>query len=97
MTIAMHDVITKGDGHIEADIGSEILIMRVESGKYFSMDGVAQKIWAAIDGLTQVRSIITQQLEAYNVDRQVAEAETLAFLNDLLEQKLIERVEDVSA
>lgn len=91
--MTLNDRIAKSDGSIEANTGSEVLIMRVDSGCYFSMDGVAKGIWAAIDGPTPIRQIIDEQIKAYDSDSQLTESETLAFLSDLLEHKLIERVE----
>ena len=95
MSVSLDDIVRKSDGPIEADTGSEILLMTVQSGRYFSMDGVAKGIWLLINGLTPVRQIIEKQLENFEVDRQVCEDETLSFLNDLFEKKLIERVEGI--
>jgi len=93
MTLALTDIIAKRDDQMEADIGAETLMMRVESGRYYSVDGPAQAIWTAIDGKTPVAGVVEALLERYDADRATCEAETIAFMNELLDQKLITRIE----
>lgn len=94
MTIGIRDTIAKCDDQMEADIGAETLMMRMDSGRYYSVDGPAQSIWAAIDGPTRVESIVELLLERYDVDRETCETQTLALLDDLLAQQLITRLND---
>lgn len=97
MPVSLDDFVRKGERQIETDVGDETLLMMVESGRYFSMDGVAREIWAGIGEATSVRAIIEKQIENFEVDPLRAEAEILALLNDLLEHGLIECVQDPTA
>ena len=93
MALSLTDILAKRDDQMEADIGAETLMMRIESGRYYSVDGPAQAIWAAIDGKSPVAGIVEALLDRYDADPATCEAETLAFLNDLLNQNLITRIE----
>lgn len=92
MNLTTHDVIVKRDDQMEASIGSETLVMRVDSGYYYSVDETGQAIWAAIEGPTPVNAIVEALLDQYDVEQETCETETLTFLNDLLAQNLINRL-----
>lgn len=89
MNLTIHDVVAKRDDQVEADIGSETLLMRVDSGRYYSVEETGRAIWTIIDGRTPVKAIVEALLEQYDVDRETCEAQTLSFLDDLLAQNLI--------
>lgn len=74
---------------MEAELGAETLMMRVETGCYFSVQGSAQFIWAAIDGKRSVGDIVDLLMERYEVDRAACEAQTIDFLKQLAAQDLV--------
>ncbi|OSQ53519.1 PqqD family peptide modification chaperone [Marivita geojedonensis] len=92
MKLSLHDIIEKREHQLEADIGPETLMMRVESGHYFSVEETGQAIWRSIEGSTSVSGIIDLLLAEYDVDRGICEVQTMSFLNDLLDHGLIIRV-----
>lgn len=89
MAVHLGDIVTKSDNHMEADIGSETLMMSVGRGRYYSVEETAQTIWSLIEKRSSVDSIVDALLEKYDVDRETCETETLLFLNALLDQNLI--------
>lgn len=91
MILTPKSFVAKSDDQMEANLGAETLMMRVESGQYFSVDETAHTIWGMIDGPTPVSAIIRTLLERYDVDPETCERQTLSFLDDLLTQKLIFR------
>lgn len=87
--VTLNDTVEKNVGHTEADIGAETLMMQVSSGRYYSVDGPAQTIWANIEGPTSVNGLVDLLLTRFDVDRETCEAETIAFLKDLHSNKLV--------
>ncbi|SDK67316.1 Coenzyme PQQ synthesis protein D (PqqD) [Aliiruegeria lutimaris] len=94
MHLSLDDIVTKRAGQMEADIGAETLMMRIDSGRYFSVSETGLAIWREMDGEVRVSSIVDALLGTYDVGRMECEAETLRFLNDLMTHDLIERVQD---
>ena len=89
MSISIAGIVTKRDDNLASSIGDETLMMRIDSGRYYSIDGSGKAIWDAIDGPTPVESIIHLLTTRYEVDREPCELQTLAFLADLVEHNLI--------
>ncbi|MDU8913530.1 lasso peptide biosynthesis PqqD family chaperone [Aestuariicoccus sp. MJ-SS9] len=97
MTVTLDDIIVKKSGQMEANIGSETLMMSVDLGRYYSVSEVGQAIWQEIDRPIRVSSIVDVLMRSYDVERTACEEETLRFLNDLMDQHLIDRVDDTGA
>lgn len=70
-------------------IDSEVILMNVDSGAYFTLNEVGSSIWQGIvDGKSQ-EQIIACIVDEYAVDAQTARSETLTFLERLLSEKII--------
>lgn len=71
-------------------VGDETVLLDLESGIYFGLDGVGQRIWEALgEGKTlgEVTEIVVQE---YEVDVGRAKADVLAFVGELVERGLVE-------
>lgn len=90
--LGINDIVVKSDDQMETDLGTETLMMRVETGMYYSVDGTSRAIWTAIDGPTRVSDIVDALLQRYDIDRETCTAQALSFLNDLQAQGLISRL-----
>ena len=70
-------------------VGGETVILDLESGMYFGLDGVGKRIWDSLsDGNTLAETAAVIAAE-YDVDESRAESDLLAFTNELLERGLI--------
>jgi hypothetical protein len=68
----------------------ETVIVNLETGCYFSLEGAGDAIWAlVVDGLSQ-DDAVAQLCAAYDGGEAVIRAETDAFLAKLMAEKLIE-------
>ena len=90
MVTSLDAVVIRREDHLSEDIGDETLMMRIATGRYFSLEGPGQAVWRAIDGVTPVSGIVMALRQRFDVDREACEAETLLFLNELIEEELIE-------
>lgn len=85
----------KSDKFVETEIDGEILMMSVEDGQYFGMDNVAVVIWkflAKPKSFTEIRNMVANH---FDVPKEKCEQDIEVFLIDLINNKLIVKV-DVS-
>ena len=70
-------------------VDDETVLLDLESGMYFGLDGVGKRIWESVtDGksLGDIAAIITAE---YDVDESQALADVIAFASDLIERGLL--------
>ena len=76
-----------------SEIDDEVVMMNIQSGKYFGMDAIGSRIWQLVEEKIQVKEIIAQLLEEYNVTEEQCSNDVLEFLNELYEQNLVQVTE----
>lgn len=70
-------------------VDDETVLLDLESGMYFGLDGVGKRIWESVtDGksLGDIAAIISAE---YDVDEFQALADVIAFASDLVERGLL--------
>jgi hypothetical protein len=70
-------------------VGDETVLLDLESGMYFGLDGVGKRIWESIgEGLTlgETAAVITSE---YEVDKAKAQADVIEFVSDLVQRGLL--------
>lgn len=87
--IAKTSTIVKTDGFIEREIGDEIIFFADSGAEIHTIDGTGLYIYKSIDGATTVTSIVAKVCSEYEVDEPTAEADTTAFLSQLLDKGII--------
>lgn len=83
----------KSDKFVETEIDGEILMMSVDDGQYFGMDNVAVAIWKFLvepKSFTEIRDMVTTH---FDVPKEECEQDIEAFLTDLINNKLITKVD----
>ena len=70
-------------------VGDETVLLDLESGMYFGLDGVGKRIWESIgDGLT-LGETVAAVVSEYEVDEGQAQADVIEFARDLVERGLL--------
>ena len=70
-------------------VGDETVLLDLESGMYFGLDGVGKRIWESIgEGLTlaEIAAVIVSE---YDVQEDQAQADVIEFARDLVERGLM--------
>jgi hypothetical protein len=70
-------------------VGDETVLLDLESGIYFGLDGVGKRIWEKIgEGLTlgEVAEVIVSE---YEVDEAQAQSDVIEFVTNLVERGLL--------
>ena len=70
-------------------VGDETVLLDLESGMYFGLEGVGQRIWESIgEGLTlaETAAVIVSE---YDVEENQARSDVVEFVSDLVERGLL--------
>jgi hypothetical protein len=74
---------------VQAEVDDEVLLLDVENGTYFGLDGVGNRIWQLLsDGATTEAMVETLEDE-YEVDRAQLRTDIATFLHALQQRGLI--------
>ena len=87
--IDLKTIVGRSDKLLFADIGSDVTIMSVETGKYYSLTKVGARIWSLIEHTVPVERICEQLLAEYRVDRAQCENDVLKIFRRMDEEGLV--------
>lgn len=71
------------------NVGDEVVILHLESGKYFGLDPVGTRIWDLLSEETTLAAICEQLQQEFDVMPEVLRADVRALLGSLLEHDII--------
>ena len=70
-------------------VDNEIIMMNIETGKYFGVDDIGGRIWELIENPMTFEALCNTLQAEYEVDEQTCIADTKEFLDTLIEKKII--------
>lgn len=76
---------------VARSVGDEMVLLDLDSGTYFTLNGVGAFIWKRIEAQDDVDAIASHIVQQYEVELAQARADVSAFLSDMLTQGLVER------
>jgi len=71
------------------ELDGKIVMMHIETGKYYNLDDVGTDIWLNIDHDITFENLVNKLLSIYNIDKETCENDTKIFLTKLQENKMI--------
>ena len=74
---------------VEADVSGTHILLNDEL-QYSGLDEIGQHIWKLLDSPTTFAALVTQLTSEFEVEPDECRADVASFLNDLLEQRLIQ-------
>lgn len=77
-------------GQVWCDLQGEAAVIALESGTFYGFDGVGTRIWEMLQEPIRVSDITAAIVREYDVEAPNCENDTLAFLEKLLDEHLIE-------
>ncbi len=77
------------DKIMSSSLGDELVMMNFESGDYFGINAIGNKIWEYLKEPIQVNVIIKNLCALYDVAPAQCEEETLSFVSNLLKEDMI--------
>ncbi|MDY6844625.1 MAG: lasso peptide biosynthesis PqqD family chaperone [Thermodesulfobacteriota bacterium] len=79
---------------VSSNLDGETVLMSVENGKYYGMDGIGSRIWELVASPRSISDVCNILIEEFEVDREKCERDVLDFLEDLRKQKLIKVINE---
>ncbi|MDR3598918.1 MAG: lasso peptide biosynthesis PqqD family chaperone [Desulfosporosinus sp.] len=89
--ITLQSVISAKKDIVTADMDGEVVMLSIESGKYYNLGNTGGVIWEVITDPITVEQVIDNLVDNYDVSRGQCEEEVLAFLRDAHQEGLLER------
>ena len=87
--ININNVVSRRNDIDTTDLNGEIVMMDLEKGRYFSLNGVGSRIWEIIESPIEINKIVDCLLEEYDVSRNECEENVLEFLGKLDDANII--------
>ena len=78
---------------IQSKIGDEVVMLDMDSGYYFGLNSVASDIWALMENEIAFDLLIDTLMAKFEVDRSVCESDTQELIDQMLEKKIIRKIE----
>ncbi len=80
-------------GVVSTTIPGETVVLDPRADQYFSLEGVANRVWALLHTPTTATAIVDTLVQEYDVDRATCERDVWAFLGELGERELLVVIE----
>lgn len=77
---------------IASDVDGEIVLISVATARYFGLDAVGSEIWRRLQAPTRLADLCSGLREAFDGDPDTIEREAIAFVTQLTERGLVNRV-----
>lgn len=91
--LTLNDHIQKRASLMIAEVDDDIVLLDTETGQYYGLRSTGLHIWELLEGSVQISSICSHLVDEYDIDTSDCQQETLTFLQTLLDNQLIDRVE----
>jgi hypothetical protein len=91
-----HASVRPAAGQVSTDLGDEVAILHIESGKYFALDPVGARVWELVADERTVHDILAALLDEFDVDEARCERDLTQLLLELEEKGLVEISREVS-
>lgn len=90
-TLDLNTRLRQHPNQVAAEADGEVLMMHIESGNYYGLNEVASFLWQQLDTAKSVQELCDAVLAEFDVEEAACVADALGFLQDMLDDGLIER------
>lgn len=90
MTLANDAVVVVSKTQLSAPMRDETIIAGLESGHYYGVRGVAERIWQLVQSPIAARDVLHAIVSEYDVAEEQCRADVFALLEQLADEGLIE-------
>ena len=88
-TITKKSVVKPADKVLWNTIDNEAIILNINNGYYYTLNGVALAMWQACDGTVPILEAARVLTQVYNTTQAQLEQDMVAFFQDCLNESLI--------
>ncbi len=76
--------ITRNPNQVAAEIDGDLVMMNIEQGEYYGITGVGSRIWELLATPITVAGIVRVICTEYDVEEAQCQADTQAFVEELI-------------
>ncbi len=87
--IQLTSIVTVNADLLSTEIDGEMVMMDMDSGRYFNLDGIGSEIWKGLAEPREVAALCRSLGERYDAPAEVIERDVLGLLGQMLDKKLI--------
>lgn len=84
-----YSIIVQSPEILSSNVDDETVLLSIKNSKYYGMAETGTDIWEMISSPLSVEKIVENLQEEYDIDKQQCLTDVLAYLEELLEAKLI--------
>lgn len=85
-------IVRKSARHVACEFNGEVVMLQLDEGRYFGLQGVGTAIWNNLDDARSVEEVCDDVAAQFDVDPAVCRNHALTFLASLQEAGLIDVV-----
>jgi hypothetical protein len=89
MILDPEQLVKRSSDIIASEVDGEMVMMSINQGKYFGLDSIGGDIWKMLESPMKVSDICDRLMKQYKVDEPTCERDVFEFLDQLIEQELI--------
>jgi len=71
------------------EIDNELVLMSIETGKYYSLNTVGLRVWELLKNPMLVSELLNRLQEEFNVEKEQCETEVISLLQKMLANNLV--------
>ena len=88
--LTLNSIIQRDPEVIAAKADQDLIMVNVSTGYYYGLSDVAREIWAGIERPKRISDLVDDLTASYQIDLSSCEEQTLSFLQDLLDEGLLQ-------
>lgn len=82
------------EDHLTSQVDDEKVVLQMDTETYYGVQGVGARAWELLQRPRSVGEIQSEIVAEYDVDPERCRRDVEAFVSDLLDEQLVERVDD---
>ncbi len=87
--IGSETLVTRSEEPVAVEVDRTVVMMSVDQGMYFGLEGVGPKIWALLEQPRSVRQLCEALMSEFEVAPEVCRREVGSFLEELRRAQLV--------
>jgi len=97
MEIRPETMVVQSRDPVAVEVDQAVVMMGLDQGKYYGLEGVGGRIWALIEQPRSVRDVCDALVAEYDVEPGVCLREVTSFLTELAREKLVRVADEASS
>jgi hypothetical protein len=87
--LSLTSVVQLSGDHIAAPVDDELVVLSIERGSYYGLDGIGSEIWRRLATPIRVDALCDGLAQRYDADRATIEKDVMSLLERLVGEGLV--------